>query len=276
MIDPRCGLIPEVRGCRDALHIAQPVIGDRQLLEQDGVVWRVECERIELLGRPLQEQAPRRRRSRQRFDCVMQLEEQRVGHAPCVLEPLFRQCSLAFCPPGLPERRRQTGHERNDQQHTCGDGYSVSHHEFPCPVPPRVGPREHRQPAQKPPDVFCQLLDRRVPPIRLLRARTYDMLFCCVRRRGGHVPTSSRRGRSSTRSRALRTRVATSGARATRVGKVRKAFWLDPRLLDEARASLGASSEREAVEMALDLVSFRKELAQGARALRGLRLSRID
>lgn len=33
---------------------------------------------------------------------------------------------------------------------------------------------------------------------------------------------------------------------------------------------------REAVEMALDLVGFRKELVQGGRALRGLTLSRID
>ena len=64
--------------------------------------------------------------------------------------------------------------------------------------------------------------------------------------------------------------------RATRIGKVRKAFWLDPRLLDEARISLDASSEREAVEMALDLVSFRKELVRGTRALLGLKLSRID
>jgi hypothetical protein len=70
--------------------------------------------------------------------------------------------------------------------------------------------------------------------------------------------------------------VTPSGARASRAGKVRKAFWLDPRLLDAARASLGASSERETVEIALDLVGFRKELAQGARALRRLELSRID
>ena len=90
------------------------------------------------------------------------------------------------------------------------------------------------------------------------------------------MPTSTRRGRSSTRPRSPRTRVTISGARATRIGKVRKAFWLDPRLLDDARASLGASSEREAVEMALDLVAFRKELTRGARALRGLTLSRID
>ena len=57
---------------------------------------------------------------------------------------------------------------------------------------------------------------------------------------------------------------------------MRKAFWLDPRLLEEARATLGASSEREAVEMALDLVSLRKELVRGTRALLGLKLSRID
>jgi hypothetical protein len=73
-----------------------------------------------------------------------------------------------------------------------------------------------------------------------------------------------------------RSRMTGSGPRATRAGKVRKAFWLDPRLLDEAKASLGASSEREAVEMALDLVSFRRELMRGTRALVGLKLSRID
>jgi hypothetical protein len=39
---------------------------------------------------------------------------------------------------------------------------------------------------------------------------------------------------------------------------------------------LGASSEREAIEMALDLVRFRSELLRGTRALLGLKLSRID
>ena len=90
------------------------------------------------------------------------------------------------------------------------------------------------------------------------------------------MAASTRRRSSSGRRRSRRVRVMTSGARATRIGKVRKAFWLDPRLLEEARVSLGASSEREAVEMALDLVGFRKELLRGARALRGLTLSRID
>lgn len=87
------------------------------------------------------------------------------------------------------------------------------------------------------------------------------------------MATPTRRGNSSTRPRA---RATISRARATRAGKVRKAFWLDPQLLREAAVSLGASSEREAVEMALDLVSFRKELVRGTRELRGLTLSRID
>ena len=90
------------------------------------------------------------------------------------------------------------------------------------------------------------------------------------------MPTTSTRRRAKTGRRSARSSVTTSGRRATRIGKVRKAFWLDPRLLDEARASLGASSEREAVEIALDLVSFRKDLVRGTRALLGLDLSRID
>jgi hypothetical protein len=90
------------------------------------------------------------------------------------------------------------------------------------------------------------------------------------------ISTPTRRERSPSHSRSGRTRETISGVRATRSGKVRKAFWLDPQLLDAAKTLLGASSEREAVEMALDLVGFRNELVQGARALRGLALSRID
>ena len=67
-----------------------------------------------------------------------------------------------------------------------------------------------------------------------------------------------------------------AGRRAAHEGKVRKAFWLDPQLLARAQAALGAASERETVELAMDLVAFRGELVAGARALRGLRLSRID
>jgi Arc/MetJ family transcription regulator len=69
---------------------------------------------------------------------------------------------------------------------------------------------------------------------------------------------------------------AKPGVRTSREGKVRKEFWLDPDLLRAAQEYLGASTEREAVEMALDLVAFRKELGEGARALRRLSLSRID
>ncbi len=66
------------------------------------------------------------------------------------------------------------------------------------------------------------------------------------------------------------------GRSAAQKGKVRKEFWLDPQLLAEAQAALGAATERETVELALDLVAFRGELLAGAKALRGLPLSRLD
>lgn len=73
-----------------------------------------------------------------------------------------------------------------------------------------------------------------------------------------------------------RPRRARPGRRAAHEGKVRKEFWLDPQVLAKAQAALGAATERETVELALDLVAFRGELMAGARALRGMKLSRID
>jgi len=66
------------------------------------------------------------------------------------------------------------------------------------------------------------------------------------------------------------------GRRAVPEGKVRKEFWLDPTALAEAQAFLGTASERETVEVALDLVVFRRELVAGARALRRIQFAPID
>jgi hypothetical protein len=59
---------------------------------------------------------------------------------------------------------------------------------------------------------------------------------------------------------------------SSRRGKVRKEFWLDPKTLREAQALLGAETERETVERALDLVTFRHEVESGLEALDGLEL----
>ena len=58
----------------------------------------------------------------------------------------------------------------------------------------------------------------------------------------------------------------------SREGKVRKEFWLNPSLLRRAQKDRGAATEREA----LSVVTLRRELSNGVRALRRLRLSRID
>jgi hypothetical protein len=58
----------------------------------------------------------------------------------------------------------------------------------------------------------------------------------------------------------------------SRHGKVRKEFWLDPKALRRAQTILGAETERETVELALDLVGFRQELGEGLHTLAGLQL----
>jgi hypothetical protein len=66
-----------------------------------------------------------------------------------------------------------------------------------------------------------------------------------------------------------------SERRPTRKGKVRKAFWLDPKTLRRAQKILGTATEREPVEVALDMIAFRWELLAGTRMLSGLRIDSI-
>ena len=70
------------------------------------------------------------------------------------------------------------------------------------------------------------------------------------------------------------TKRATSHRPASRRGKVRKEFWLDPKALRRAQTVLGTATERETVERALDIVAFRAEVQEGVAALAGLELDR--
>ena len=94
------------------------------------------------------------------------------------------------------------------------------------------------------------------------------------------ISTPRPRGRSSHVSapakRLERGSVSRTFTRGVRKNKVRKEFWLDPKLLRTVKEELGVATEREAVEMALDLVVFRKELAEGARRLAGMHLTPLD
>jgi Arc/MetJ family transcription regulator len=71
--------------------------------------------------------------------------------------------------------------------------------------------------------------------------------------------------------------VASKGSqrRSTREGKVRKELWLDPEALRRAQKILGTATDRETVEMALDMIAFRRELLDGTRALSGLEIDSI-
>ena len=88
------------------------------------------------------------------------------------------------------------------------------------------------------------------------------------RRHSSRRPDQVNRSESSTLTRTF--------TRGIRKNKVRKEFWLDPKLLQSVKEELGVATEREAVEMALDLVVFRKELAEGVRRLAGTRITLLD
>ena len=64
------------------------------------------------------------------------------------------------------------------------------------------------------------------------------------------------------------TAVATEYYAPSREGKVRKEFWLDPAVLDAARAELGVATEREAVEIALDMIVVRRQVMGALASLR--------
>jgi hypothetical protein len=57
---------------------------------------------------------------------------------------------------------------------------------------------------------------------------------------------------------------------------VRKNFRLNQARLDAAREALGARTETEAIETALDLILFRKELVDGVDALVGTSFAPFD
>jgi len=56
--------------------------------------------------------------------------------------------------------------------------------------------------------------------------------------------------------------------RGGRAGWVRKNVVMDQRKLDAARRALGVETETEAIDLALDFVAFREELARGFTAVR--------
>jgi hypothetical protein len=59
-----------------------------------------------------------------------------------------------------------------------------------------------------------------------------------------------------------------SRSRGTRAVWVRKNVVTDQRKLDAARRALGADTETETIDLALDFVSFRREVARGLAAMR--------
>lgn len=61
---------------------------------------------------------------------------------------------------------------------------------------------------------------------------------------------------------------AVTRARSRRANWVRKNVVMDQRKLDAARRAFGVDTETETIDLALDFVAFRQELARGTAAVR--------
>ncbi len=59
-------------------------------------------------------------------------------------------------------------------------------------------------------------------------------------------------------------------AKIVREVKVSRTYRLNPARVEEARRALGVPTATAAIETALDMVTFRHELAEGVRMLRGV------
>jgi hypothetical protein len=67
-----------------------------------------------------------------------------------------------------------------------------------------------------------------------------------------------------------------TGRQAKKRPLARKNFRLDQARLDAAKHALGARTETEAIETALDLILFRRELVDGVDALVGTPIASFD
>lgn len=59
-------------------------------------------------------------------------------------------------------------------------------------------------------------------------------------------------------------------AKSVREVKVSRTYRLNPARVEEARRALGVPTATAAIETALDMVTFRHEIADGMRTLRGM------
>lgn len=67
-----------------------------------------------------------------------------------------------------------------------------------------------------------------------------------------------------------------TAARGLSERKAPKTYRLAASRIAKAREILGAPTDTAAIEMALDLVTFRSELVEGTRAMRGARIQPFD
>ena len=99
--------VPEVGGAGVPLHVGELLVGGRDLFRELGIARSVYGQRVEVLGRPLQEERPRRGGSGQGLDLLVHLEDERVREAAGVLESLLGADAIGLGQMGLARAARK-------------------------------------------------------------------------------------------------------------------------------------------------------------------------
>ena len=153
------------------MHNPDPAVGGRQLANEVGFVSRFPGETVQVLHRPLQDQAPRVRGARKVLNRIVDLEDEGVRELAEVVEPRLRTAPVRLGNPGLPCGDDDAADERQEHDRCSGDHGSMTANELAGLVPPRAPLRNHRKTAQVTADVFGKLFHRSVPSLRFLPQR---------------------------------------------------------------------------------------------------------
>ena len=167
----RAGGVAEVGVERAALHVADAHVAGGQLAAQVGAIAGIGGQLVEVLDALLHDQLSGRRRSAQVADGALDVEEERIGQRPQVVEALLGPGPFDAGHPRLPGGADHAGDQRQEHRRRGSDRAAMAAHELRGPVAERVVPGQHRQAGAVPPHVLGELIHRGVAPHRLLAER---------------------------------------------------------------------------------------------------------
>ena len=175
------GRVADVRLIRVRLDLSHAVVGLGQLPLQRRVAGAVAGQAVEILHALADHQLPRRRRSRQLGDGVVELEDEAARQGPYVVEALLGAAPLGvgivargIGGAGLPQRRGQRPRQSDERDRRGRDRDDVAPYEGAGAIAPGVGPGADRPALAIARQILGQLEGALIAPLGLFAQRLHD------------------------------------------------------------------------------------------------------